>query len=58
MGTLFHLLYDTEKHAYECKEVFGDDYWMYCSYLDQFRKTIEGVPTKIVPITHELYEKL
>lgn len=56
--TISHIVKCSYKVARECKETFGDDYEMYKSYLDMYRKTTDGKNVRIIAISESEYRRL
>lgn len=58
MTNLTNVIFDTIQNAKECKQEFGDNYEMYCSYLAQLRTTVDGECVRIQPIGLDRYTSL
>ena len=58
MSNIVHLLFHSVEEAKESKKTFEGDYEMYVAYIGQFRETIDGEPTRIVPVSEYCYNTL
>lgn len=58
MDNVVQLLWHTVDEAADCKKDFYDDYEMYVSWCAQFRQTIDGSHTRLIPVSHENYNNI
>ena len=56
---VIYLLFDTLDNAKYCKERFNiENYEMYVSWCQQFRKSTNNKKCRLIPVTKDVYDRI